>query len=222
MDRAGDSPLSSGKKRPGSRSPPEGRGRREAVYLCSIFSFLFVYFPFSGRGSHRLRGGRTAGPVSIFLSFYPPGNGRPLERPALLFPPVCLWGQGSRGPRPPACAPVGKLISLRITAPGPPSGAFSARTLPFIPNPAPFLGGVRVGRRRTGRRGGFFHWICSCSVGKTVHPGVGQVLLFPVGEEGAFCASGLGERLLNSFSPESPFSLPPKKGFSACALLYLL
>lgn len=96
MDRAGDSPLSPGKKRPGSRSPPEGRGRRKTVYLCSIFSFLFVYFSLFGRGSHRLRRGRTAGPVSIFLSFHPPENGRPLERPALLFPPVCLWGQGSR------------------------------------------------------------------------------------------------------------------------------
>lgn len=96
MDRAGDSLLSPGKKRPGSGSPPEGGGRREAVYLCSIFSFLFIYFPLSGRGSHRLRGGRKARPVSIFLSFHPPGNGRPLERPALLFPPVCLWGQGSR------------------------------------------------------------------------------------------------------------------------------
>ena len=96
MDRAGDSPLSPGKKRPGSRSPPEGRGRRKTVYLCSIFSFLFVYFPLFGRGSHRLRRGRTAGPVSIFLSFHPPENGRPLERPALLFSPVCLWGQGSR------------------------------------------------------------------------------------------------------------------------------
>lgn len=200
MDRAGDNPLSPGKKRPGSRSPPEGRGRRKAVYLCSIFSFLFVYFPLSSRGSHRLRRGRTAGPVSIFLSFHPPENGRPLERPALLFPPV----------------------SLRITAPGPPSGAFPARPLPFIPNPAPFLGGVRVGRRRTGRRGGFFRRVSSRSAGKTVRPEAGQVLLLPAGEEGAFCASGPGQRLLNSFSPESPFFLPLKKGFSGCALLYLL
>lgn len=129
---------------------------------------------------------------------------------------------GGRGPGPPACAPVGNPVSLRITALGPPSGAFPARPLPFIPNPAPFLGGVRVGRRRTGRRGGFFRRVSSRSAGKTVRPAAGQVLLLPAGEEGAFCASGPGQRLLNSFSPESPFFLPPKKGFSGCALLYLL
>lgn len=96
MDRAGDSPLSPGKSAPGAGLPQRGKGAGRLYIYAVFFSFLFVYFPLSGRGSHRLRGGRTAGPVSIFLSFHPPGNGRPLERPALLFPPVCLWGQGSR------------------------------------------------------------------------------------------------------------------------------
>lgn len=200
MDRAGDSPLSPGKKRPGSRSPPEGRGRRKTVYLCSIFSFLFVYFPLSGRGSHRLRRGRTAGPVSIFLSFHPPENGRPLERPALLFPPVCLWGQGSRA-------------SLR---------GVPRKAPPFYSESRPIPGRGPGGKARTGRRGGFFRRVSSRSAGKTVRPEAGQVLLLPAGEEGAFCASGPGQRLLNSFSPESPFFFPPKKGFSGCALLYLL
>lgn len=219
MDRAGDSPLSPGKKRPGSRSPPEGRGRRKTVYLCSIFlSSLYIFHSPAGAptGSGEEE---QPGRFPFFCRFIPRKmEGRWKDRPFFFLPSAF----GGRGPGPPACAPVGNPVSLRITALGPPSGAFPARPLPFIPNPAPFLGGVRVGRRRTGRRDGFFRRVSSRSAGKTVRPEAGQVLLLPAGEEGAFCASGPGQRLLNSFSPESPFFLPPKKGFSGCALLYLL
>lgn len=219
MDRAGDSPLSPGKSAPGAGLPQRGKGAGR-LYIYAVF-FLSSLYSFCSPAGVPTGSGEEEQPGRFPFSchFIPREmEGRWKDRPFFFLPSAF----GGRGPGPPACAPVGEPVSLRITAPGPPSGAFPARPLPFIPNPAPFLGGVRVGRRWTGRRSGFFRRVCSCSAGKTVRPGAGQVLLLPAGEEGAFCASGPGQRLLNSFSPEFPFFLPPKKGFSACALLYLL
>lgn len=135
-----------------------------------------------------------------FSSRLPLGAGVPGLQPAL------LWGARL----PSDHSPRASLRGVPRKAP------------PFYSESRPIPGRGPGGKARTGRRGGFFRRVCSCSAGKTVRPEAGQVLLLPAGEEGAFCASGPGQRLLNSFSPESPFSLPPKKGFSACALLYLL